>query len=1175
MRHRPTVGRRLVDRLLVAVSLLVIAATAVVVSALAVGYRPVVILTGSMGETAPPGSLIVAQPRAATSVDVGDVVVMRRPDEPLITHRVIEIESARGARFAITQGDANEAPDAAPYPLEGEQLVARWVRPELGRWALTVFQPGPALAVVGVATVALAVQALRRIWSAPAPATAAVAAATPHRGRGGHQRRRRRVAVLGLAPLAAVSGLGVAWALFTTEEPVPSNVFGTAACFDPQLGSVQNGETIHAVDGTVNVPITTVDPATSFVLSSARSASNEPADATALIRLAADGSAVEIERSTDAAAPPAVTVAWSVVSYDCGVSVQRGTIAGTGAASVSEPITSVDPGRSFVLVGSSPGPGDQDFDGDDLVRADLGTGSSITIESGGAALAADRSYHWQVVSFADAADAVVQTVDVTLGDGSTQGTAPLATPIGLDSSFALASVTSGSSGADIGERLVRARLVDPTTVEVSRSVGGDPVDVRIQVVTLRDGTTVRHGVLDLASGEATEAIPVDPVDPARVSAISSVAVPGPLAGGRTDHVLDDVVGEGSATFVVTDSTTVTAERASSASNASFAWQLIEWAGPTWWNTDYLFRQRIDVATGAVAAPDGYTVSLDVDHRALVDIDAARADGDDVRVVWWDGSSWIELDRVLDDDASWNETVTTLRFRTQTPIDAESAATYWLYFGSASPDPVLADPENVFLLVEDFESGGLGDFEDRTAGTAWYRADPWTRRIPITIDPAPVDADLTDFPVLVSMSNATLGAEAQPDGSDIRFVAADGVTPLDHELERFDPASGTLVAWVRVPTVSSAAPTAAYLLFGAANAPDQQTIRTTWDVGAVGVWHLGRDPVGSEPRIDDSTVGNHDGRPAGGMTTTDLVAGRIGRGLDLDGVDDRAVTAPVALRTRTELSMSAWIRLDTIGGDGTVLSRRDGGSASFELAVDGSGSVAATIETSGSGAVSAAGGSVGTGSWHHVAGVWDGAALRVYLDGVEVDQRPATGQLLATTGGVTIGGLTDGANPIDGVVDEVRLASVARSAAWIAAEHANGASPGGFATAGGVESGTWFDVGAWSFRKPLQISADDVLADATDFVFHLSVDDADVQAAAQADGDDLIVTAGDGVSRLDHVLESYTPVGGSVRAWVRLPILSSTVDTQLFLYYGNAAAIGQEDEIGTFGADADLVFLGRE
>ncbi len=672
--------RRVMSWLLVAVSVATILGTGAVVGGLIAGYRPVVILTGSMGETAPPRSLIVAEPRQAGAVAVGDILVMRRPGEAPITHRVIEIEANGGSRFAITQGDANEAPDAAPYPLDGgQELVGRWIYPRLGGWVMTVFQPGPALALVALATIVLTFQALRWIWtgSSASPVGASPAGSTSPRNRvddgasrlgrrvrgSGRGRRRRRLATLGVAPMLTMAGLGVAWALFTTTEAVPDNVFGSADCFDPQLASVQDGESIHAVTGTVTVPITAVDAATSFVLASVRSSGNEPADGTAQVQLAGDGSAVEIVRNTDNGSPPPVVVAWSVVEYGCGVSVQRGVVSGTGAPSVTVPLTAVDPTASFVTVSTAPPATSSDFEYDDLVRADLGTGSDLTIESAGAALGADRSFAWQVVTFADPADAVVQTIDVSLGSGATANSGVLSSPVRAGNTFLLASVTSASTGADIGERLVRARLTDSSTVEVTRSVAGDPLDVRVQVVDLRDGTTVRHGVVDFAVGESSKPIAVEPFDPSRSTAISTVAVPGPVAGGRTDHVADDVVGEAAATFEITDGTTVTAERAVMASNASFAWQVIEWAGPGWWDSNYLFRQRIDVETSTAAAPNGYTVPVTFDHDALVAIGAAVGDGSDVRVLRWDGTAWIELDRVLQDGSGWGQTDTTILFRT--------------------------------------------------------------------------------------------------------------------------------------------------------------------------------------------------------------------------------------------------------------------------------------------------------------------------------------------------------------------------------------------------------------------------------------------------------------------------------------------------------------------------------
>lgn len=155
------------NRLLPTIAVAAIVAVGVIVIGLGVGYRPVVIQTGSMGDTAPPRSLIIAAPVAAEIITTGDIVVMRRPGATPVTHRVIEIEGHGASRFAITQGDANEAPDAAPYPLAGEQLVSRWIVPNLGGYMQSVFQPGIALIILAAAIIAIVFQTIRRIWASP------------------------------------------------------------------------------------------------------------------------------------------------------------------------------------------------------------------------------------------------------------------------------------------------------------------------------------------------------------------------------------------------------------------------------------------------------------------------------------------------------------------------------------------------------------------------------------------------------------------------------------------------------------------------------------------------------------------------------------------------------------------------------------------------------------------------------------------------------------------------------------------------------------------------------------------------------------------------------------------------------------------------------------------------
>jgi hypothetical protein len=70
--------------------------------------------------------------------------------------------------------------------------------------------------------------------------------------------------------------------------------------------------------------------------------------------------------------------------------------------------------------------------------------------------------------------------------------------------------------------------------------------------------------------------------------------------------------------------------------------------------------------------------------------------------------------------------------------------------------------------------------------------------PITIDHTKVPATLTNFPVLISIANDNdlKNHVTNANGYDLVFTDAAGIQ-LDHELEKWDGATGTLVAWVRV------------------------------------------------------------------------------------------------------------------------------------------------------------------------------------------------------------------------------------------------------------------------------------------------------------------------------------------------------------------------------------------
>ncbi len=122
---------------------------------------------------------------------------------------------------------------------------------------------------------------------------------------------------------------------------------------------------------------------------------------------------------------------------------------------------------------------------------------------------------------------------------------------------------------------------------------------------------------------------------------------------------------------------------------------------------YTYRRQIDVTTGTTRIGTGYSVNLTVNHAALVSAGKAQADGDDLRVAYWNGSAWNEMHRVLDIESAWNGGSTEIWFRTVAPIAASTTdANYSLFYGNPSAANPPANPRDVFVFYDGFESGDM-------------------------------------------------------------------------------------------------------------------------------------------------------------------------------------------------------------------------------------------------------------------------------------------------------------------------------------------------------------------------------------------------------------------------------------------------------------------------------------
>lgn len=191
---------------------------------------------------------------------------------------------------------------------------------------------------------------------------------------------------------------------------------------------------------------------------------------------------------------------------------------------------------------------------------------------------------------------------------------------------------------------------------------------------------------------------------------------------------------------------------------------------------------------------------------------------------------------------------------------------------------------------------------------------------------------------------------------------------------------------------------------------------------------------------DQGPGGHHGSVLGAQFQANGVNGTPY--LHFDGVDDR-VDLGVINPSSNALTLACWFKPDSFGvTDGRLISRAsavDDSANLWMLSTIQSGSnfrLRGRVRTGNATAtVIASSGNLALDTWMHAALVYDGAQMRLYLDGVLVGSLAKTGTLnTSTTVGVAIGNQPTGAGlrPFHGCIDEVRIYSRALSLAEIQA-----------------------------------------------------------------------------------------------------------------------------------------------
>ncbi|MGA1867666.1 MAG: DUF2341 domain-containing protein [bacterium] len=437
---------------------------------------------------------------------------------------------------------------------------------------------------------------------------------------------------------------------------------------------------------------------------------------------------------------------------------------------------------------------------------------------------------------------------------------------------------------------------------------------------------------------------------------------------------------------------------------------------------------------------------------------------------------------------------------------------------------------------------------------------------------------TGFPVLIDISGDWLKTTAEDpvngciedaDGDDIIFRASNGKTGLYHEIEDYDGSNGTLVAWVRVNSLSKETDTTIYMYYGNACITDPtEEPEEVWDDNFKGVWHLKEDPsTAGTGGIKDSTSNDHDGTDQGSMVSGDQIAGRIGDALQFDAVGkyiDFGDVDDFDFGT-SNFSVSLWVKG---GGDTDPFVTKNIYSGTYNgLYIYESESHDTFAYYYGDYVEYGENGD--DGEWHHLAAVREGTGsneFKIYLDGGFVVAGTVNTDMTNDCSFMIHRWYNDVAGSVDGTqIDEVRVSNTIRDADWIKTCYNNqmwpnkDATDDGFITVGDVED----NFCTFSYRNLITIDCDKVSADLYDFPFLFDVTDDHLRHidysgdVTHASGYDIIFRSSDtsvcdGYAPCDlyHEVEEYNATTGHLVAWVKIPFLSGDTSTDIYIYYGS-------------------------
>jgi len=434
---------------------------------------------------------------------------------------------------------------------------------------------------------------------------------------------------------------------------------------------------------------------------------------------------------------------------------------------------------------------------------------------------------------------------------------------------------------------------------------------------------------------------------------------------------------------------------------------------------------------------------------------------------------------------------------------------------------------------------------------------------ITIQNAQIPGTVNNFPYYFSELCTTIPSGFwthvldQTNGLDIRFYDTDSVTELKREIVLFT-GSGTVEAWVSIPTVSFGSDKVIYCVYGGVLVANSTVVWS--NLNAAAVYHL-------QNNSRDSSVNANNG--------TDYAISK-GTGMLHDAYVYSGSSAYTAIPNSSSLNLSTgytlscWVMLTSVGRDHMLVAKdSDTRGRAYTFYINTSNQASFFIN-GGGGGKSVIGGTLSVYTMYHLVGVHTGTSMKLYINGTLINTLVTAPSTDASTATLQIGAMEYSSfrGFAQAYIDEVRVLATAYTDDQVLLDYRSQSNPSSFAVCGGETDISGSDA-RYSGKFQIKINKTYIQGTLTNFPYLFTESATGIPASfwdatVPSSSYSIRFYDSDRITLLKTDISFFDPTNKKIQAWIQLPTVSSSADKYIWCTYGGEPVVNSTavwDDIG--------------